>query len=285
MTELSVGLAQLSFEWGAPEENFQKVKGWIKAAAAQDLELLLLPELWASGYDLANSAQYAAPRQKGLFRQMKELALETGLVLGGSLLEQDQSGVYNTFYLYGPDLEAYYRKIHLFRLLEEEKWLKAGSHLTTLTWKGVKMGLATCYDLRFPEMFREYAVRGVELVLLVAEWPESRIVHWQKLLQARAIENQLFLAAVNKVGTSQGQLLGGKSALVDPWGDVVAGGGSGEGLISGEINLNQVEKARRWIPILQDRNPEAYQKVEDASGKDASREGASGEGASGEGAS
>jgi predicted amidohydrolase len=104
----------------------------------------------------------------------------------------------------------------------------------------------------------------VELVLLVAEWPQSRIEHWQKLLQARAIENQFFVAAVNKVGTSQGQPLGGKSALIDPGGHVLAEAESDEGLLTGRIQLGEVEKARRWIPILQDRNPEAYQRIEEA---------------------
>ena len=265
MTDLQLGLAQLSFEWGAPEDNFTKAVRWIEAAADQNLDLVLLPELWASGYDLEHSDRYAQPRDAGLFRRMKEEAEEHGLILGGSLLEKDQSGVYNTFYLYGQDLEAYYRKIHLFRLLEEEKWLKPGRHLTTLTWNHVKIGLATCYDLRFPEMFRAYAVQGVELVLLVAEWPQSRIGHWQKLLQARAIENQYFVAAVNKVGTSQGQPLGGRSALIDPGGNVLEEAGSEEELLTGRIQLGEVEKARRWIPILQDRNPAAYQRIEEVS--------------------
>lgn len=266
MSEIKIGLAQLDFLWGAPEENYRKVRGWVESAADDNLDLVLFPELWASGYDLESSADYASRRDTGIFRKMQGLAEDLNLALGGSLLERDQESIYNTFYFYDRDVEAYYRKIHLFRLLQEERWLRAGDHLVTLTWKGIRVGLATCYDLRFPEMFRAYAVHGVELILLVAEWPQSRIDHWTKLLQARAIENQCFIAAVNKTGKSQGQSLGGKSALVDPWGAILAEGSGEQEMVSGIVHSDQVAKARRWIPVLEDRQPDAYQKVEEASG-------------------
>ena len=120
------------------------------------------------------------------------------------------------------------------------------------------MGLATCYDLRFPEIFRPYAVAGSNLCLIVAEWPERRISHWSKLLQARAIENQMYIAGVNKVGESQGVKLGGFSAVVDPWGVPVIEGGDGEDLLTTEIELNVSLRCRKLIPVLSDRRPEVY---------------------------
>jgi predicted amidohydrolase len=108
-------------------------------------------------------------------------------------------------------------------------------------------------------MYRPYAYSGAHLVLIVAEWPERRISHWTKLLQARAIENQLFVAGVNKVGDSKGVKLGGRSAVIDPWGVPLVEGNNQEGLYSVEVNLSEADKARKHIPVLQDRKPRVYQ--------------------------
>lgn len=260
---LTISLAQMQFEFGRPEANLERVRAWAAEAARRGSDLTLFPELWASGYDLEHCQKYAAPLEAGLFAQMSNLAQEHDMALGGSLLESRDGKVYNTFYLYGRDGQtlAIYRKIHLFRLLEEEKWLNAGEELVLAHTPWGKAGLAVCYDLRFPEMFRAYALRGARLVLLVAEWPERRITHWRKLLQVRAIENQYFVAAVNKVGRSQGAQLGGHSAILDPMGVPVVEGGQNEVLLTAEINLQKVEETRRWMPVFEDRCPAAYERV------------------------
>lgn len=261
---LTVGLAQMALKKGAVADNLADLKTWAHRAAARDVDLLLVPELWASGYDLENSSEYARRAGTGIFKEMKNLADELGIMIGGSLLEEAEGRIYNTFSLYGKGQEVYYRKIHLFRLLEEEKWLHGGERLVAAHIQGHKIGLAVCYDLRFPEMFRAYAAAGVEMILLVAEWPQRRIIHWRKLLPARAIENQLYVAAVNKVGSSQGEALGGRSAVIDPWGEVLVEGQQEEELLTAVIDFTEVEKARRWIPVLEDRNPRAYQDLEES---------------------
>ena len=121
-----------------------------------------------------------------------------------------------------------------------------------------KIGLAICYDLRFPEIFRTCAVEGAELILLVAEWPRQRIEHWKILLQARAIENQCFIAAVNKSGTSMGAALGGNSALINPMGEFLTLGGENEELLQATFDLDEVSKIRDWMPVFDDRRPGAY---------------------------
>lgn len=260
---LTVSLAQIAFEFGDPEENLERVKQWLPRAQEAGADLLLFPELWASGFDLKDSERYASPLGEGVFREMSDLARQYGMAIGGSNLERDEGKIYNTFTLHDQDgsLLTYYRKIHLFRLLEEERWLAAGEEMVKVDTRWGAMGLSTCYDLRFPEIFRAYALAGVKLILLVAEWPEKRIHHWWKLLQARAIENQVFIAAVNKVGVSQGEVLGGHSAVLDPWGEPVVSAENGEHLLTAEIDLERVEKARAWIPILGDRNPGAYDRM------------------------
>lgn len=260
---LTISLAQMEFTFGEPDTNLERVQSWPALAKSAGADLLLFPELWASGYDLERSDVHASPLGEGAFQEMARLAKEHDLVIGGSLLESHQGETYNTFALYGAggSLIDYYRKIHLFRLLQEEKWLKAGQELVIAQTPWGNVGLSTCYDLRFPEMFRAYALAGAKLILNVAEWPQTRIAHWWKLLQARAIENQVYIAAVNKVGTSQGAELGGHSAVLDPWGDPLVMAENGEQLLTAEIELQKVDRARRSIPVFDDRQPQAYGQI------------------------
>jgi len=142
--------------------------------------------------------------------------------------------------------------------MDEEKWLAPGEKLELVESDWGLTGLGVCYDLRFPELFRHYALRGARLVLLPAEWPARRAYHWQTLLRARAIENQMFLAGCNRVGESKGEVFGGGSAVIDPWGEAVVEGGSAETLLTAEIDLDQVDTVRSRIPVFKDRRPEIY---------------------------
>ena len=260
--KLTISLAQLAFQFADVEANFEYVEKWIEEAAARGSDLILLPELWASGYDLENWVRYASPLGEGAFKRVSTLARNYQISIGCSLLEAKDGNAYNTFALYGSDGETWgvYRKIHRFRLLQEEKWLKAGDRLVLAQTPWGRVGLSICYDLRFPEMFRPYFEARARLILIVAEWPERRVAHWKKLLQARAIENQAFFAGVNKVGYSQGVKLGGCSTVVDPWGVPLAEVMDEEALLTTEIDLVEADKARRYIPVLQDRQPELYTK-------------------------
>lgn len=259
---LTISLVQLAFEFGQPEANFDRARLQVAEAAALGSDLVLLPELWASGYDLANWGKYATPLDVGLFECLSRLARERNICIGSSLLEARDGQAYNTFVLYGKDGDTLglYRKVHRFRLLQEEKWLGAGSELVLAETPWGRFGLATCYDLRFPEMFRPYAMGGARMTLIVAEWPERRVSHWNKLLQARAIENQMFVAGVNKVGISQGVKLGGGSAVIDPWGEPLVAGEDEEVLLTARIDLKEADKARSHIPVIQDRRPDVYVK-------------------------
>jgi predicted amidohydrolase len=175
-------------------------------------------------------------------------------------LELDKGTPYNTFVLYNKkgELMARYRKMHLFRLLKEEQYLGEGNEIVTADTFWGKIGLSICYDLRFPEIYRALALRGSRLVLVVAEWPERRVDHWDILLRARAIENQFFIAAVNKVGESKGVELGGHSVILDPWGKEIVYGSDHDILLTGELDMDEVNQARQWIPVFDDRRPGLY---------------------------
>jgi predicted amidohydrolase len=258
---IQVSLTQLSFEFGNQKHNLRKVRGYVEEAANIGSDLILLPELWASGFDLSNWHDYATPIDDGVFLEVRRLAKEFSIGIGSSLLERVDDRAYNTFVLYSPQgvLLAKYRKIHRFRLLREDKYLAAGDKFCVLDTIWGRLGLAVCYDLRFPELFRKLALAGAQAILLVAEWPERRIQHWDILLRARAIENQVYVAAVNKVGESQNVQLGGHSTILDAWGQEVAFAASQEGLVTGKLDLTTVEAVREKIPVFGDRMPKLYE--------------------------
>jgi omega-amidase len=258
---IKIALAQMDVKWAEPEANLTTVRQLVAQAAEAQADLVVLPELWGSGYDLAHASQYATTVNDGLFGEMAALAGAHRLHVVGSLLEQENGRIYNTCALFSPrGLVATYRKIHLFRLMEEHRYLAPGDQPTLcedLPWGTT--ALAICYDLRFPELFRGYALAGARLVVIPAQWPARRVDHWGTLLRARAIENQCFVAGCNRVGRDNGDPFGGRSALVGPWGEVLVEGDDRPALLLAEVDLDKVEQARQHIPILSDRRPECYE--------------------------
>ena len=266
-TKLTVTLVQMDCALGAPAENFARAEAMVAEAARRGSDLVVLPELWSTAYDLEAAPYYAAPLVEqagapGWFGILADWARAHGIWITGSILEQQSDGKqYNCMALYGPDgnLAGVYRKIHLFRLMEEEVYLGAGAHPTLLDLPWGKTGLAICYDLRFPELFRGYALQGARLMIIPAEWPHPRREHWRTLLRARAIENQCFVVACNRVGATKGSSFFGASAVIDPWGETLIEGGEAEMLLTATIDLALVDSVRARIPVFADRRPELYQ--------------------------
>ncbi len=261
MSKLTISLGQMQIKLARVEDNLLKAEGMISRAAECGSDMILLPELWSTGYDLENASDYAAELGAGMFAQLSDCARQRSIAVYGSLLEERGSQVMNcaTYFDAAGCLQAVYRKIHLFRLFDEEKWLGEGEAPTLLEAPWGMAGLSICYDLRFPELFRSYAVgRGAKLMLICAEWPLARAEHWRTLLIARAIENQCFVAATNSCGDTGGTVFAGNSMVVDPWGKVIAEAGEDECLLTAEIDLDDVDRVRRTIPVFEDRRPDAY---------------------------
>ncbi|MGE5654266.1 MAG: carbon-nitrogen family hydrolase [Bacillota bacterium] len=258
---MRISIGQMNVDAGYPERNLPTVQSMTAEAKRRGSDLVIFPELWASGYDLEHAAQHADRVGEGLFATMSELAREHGLyLLAGSLLSREPQGFCNTSVLYGSDGKqlAVYSKLHLFRLMDEEKFLAAGNQRTVVDTPWGKAGMAICYDLRFPELFRRYALDGAKVFFLPAEWPHPRLAHWQTLLRARAIENQCFIVACNRVGKTGETEFFGHSTVIDPWGEIVVEAGSQEVLLTADIDLGLVDTIRRRIPIFADRREEVY---------------------------
>ena len=259
--ELTISLAQIDIRLGDIAANLAHGQTLVQKATRRGSDLIVFPELWTTGYDLARAAELADFLPAGSTVQLLSAwATEYDLWITGSLLLRGEAGVFNAAPLFGPQgqIVGPYRKIHRFGLMEEDRWLEAGNRpgLFDLPWG--KTVMAICYDLRFPELFRVYALGGASLILLPSEWPHPRLAHWQTLIRARAIENQCYFVAVNRVGSDQSNTFCGHSAIIDPWGEVVVEAGESEALLTATVDLALVDEIRSRIPVLADRRPECY---------------------------
>jgi omega-amidase len=259
--KITIGLAQMAVALGQPELNAAAARTLADQAAAQGADLLLLPELWPTGYDLDRAGEYAAPLDAGHFALMAALAQDYHLYVVGTALEANSRGrPFNTAVLYGPDGARIgaYRKVHLWAPLGETVHMSPGHLLPIFELPWGRVALAICYDLRFPELWRRYTDAGAQLILIPAEWPKLRVEHWRLLLRARAVENQIFVAGCNRAGADRDGEFGGHSAVIDPWARILVEGGSAPGSFFASLDFGEVARARLLFPFLADRRPEVY---------------------------
>lgn len=259
--EFTLSLGQMDVRFGNPPANLETVRRMTEESKRRGSDLILFPELWSTGYDLANAFSHVSRLDEGLHSDLAALARTIGIyILGSTLSIAGENKYENTLTVFAPDgsLLSHYSKIHLFRPMDEDKYLAAGDEIKTVDLPFGKAGLGICYDLRFPELFRAHALAGADMIFLPSEWPHPRLAHWQTLIKARAIENQVYVFACNRVGSDPANTYFGHSMVVDPWGEVIAEGGEGEELITIRVNLDRVRDARSRIPILQDRRPDVY---------------------------
>jgi predicted amidohydrolase len=254
--KLTVSLGQMDVKLGQPDTNLETVRAMTAEAAQRGADVVVFPELWSTGYDLERAEQYAIRLDTGVFAAVAELARRHHIHILGSALSLLKPGKYgNTAVWFGPDggVLGTYTKLHLFRLMDEHQYLMPGETPTIVETPWGKAGLAICYDLRFPELFRHYALAGASFIYLPAEWPHPRLAHWRTLLRARAIENQSYVVACNRVGESKGVRFCGHSAVIDPWGETVVEGGEDASLLTATIDTDLVAEVRVKIPVFEDR--------------------------------
>jgi predicted amidohydrolase len=221
-------------------------------------DLVLLPELWPCGFFgferyAQDSETVQGPTVQALAAKARELQIH---LLTGSFVERDGQDLYNTTLLLGPDGQtlARYRKIHLFGYQSAEKrLLRRGEDVTVVPTPWGKAGLATCYDLRFPELFRRMLDKGAEYFLVVSAWPLPRLEAWLLFNRARAHENLTYLFSCNCAGQQGPHRYAGHSLFVDPLGKIIAEGSENEEVIQAEVDLSLVARARQEFPALADR--------------------------------
>jgi len=262
---MRVAAVQLSSQ-ADRDQNLERVRHWVALAAAAGAELVALPENFAFFGDESEKCAIAE-RLDGdgpILRTLRELARSFGISLvAGGMPEtsEDPARPYNTSVLVDPlgAVTARYRKVHLFDVsladgteLRESRGTSAGDEACVAKVQGRTLGMTICYDLRFPELYRKLVDAGAELVTVPAAFTlTTGKDHWHVLLRARAIEHQVFVLAPAQHGLHpRGRRTYGKSLVVDPWGDVIAQCGEGEGLALATLDFEYLAKVRRELPCL-----------------------------------
>ena len=259
--DYKVSILQMDITDGNPQKNRAKAVFLINQAAREKPDVILLPEMWTTGFyfeDLDCSCDNSGEPTLELLRDLAKL--HNINIVAGTIADRVAGSIYNRAYIIDRSgkVISSYDKIHLFSMAEEGKHIAAGDQLCVFYLDGIKCGIITCYDLRFPELARSLALEGIKLMFVPAQWPASRLKHWETLLMARAIENQVFLAAANRgAGEAIGEYAGG-SMLLDPWGETITKARPCEEIIYGTINLGVIEEIKKKIDIFKDRVPKLY---------------------------
>lgn len=267
---MRLALAQIRVEPGATAANLDRGLDAVSTAAGRDCDLVVFPELFRVGYFAFDSYEETAqPLDGPALTRLQDAAASHGIgVLAGSLVEDlaasrdagfetpAPAGLANTsiFIDRNGNQRGVYRKHHLFGYdSAEQDLLTPGESVATVEFGGFTVGITTCYDLRFPELYRTLVDRGVTLVLVPSAWPYPRVEHWRLLPRTRAVENLCYVAATNGVGEFDAATLLGRSTVYDPWGTAVAGAGEEPALVEARLDPERVEQRREEFPALADR--------------------------------
>ncbi|MCX7988378.1 MAG: carbon-nitrogen family hydrolase [Thermodesulfovibrio sp.] len=247
---MKIGIVQLDIVWEKKEQNFLKVQKLINKK--KDCDIIILPEMFNTGFSMnPNLAEDKGGKTEQFLSELAS-SLKT-YILAGYTIKSDGKlrNVANLFSKNG-EIISTYTKIHLFSLLEENKIFERGKLPTIFYINKIPCSVFICYDLRFPELFR-FVSKKVYVIFVIANWPASRAEHWRSLLRARAIENQLYIIGINRVGfDGNGILYMGNSLVFDPWGEKVVEAGEKEQFIDCVLNIKYVKEIRKKYPFLSD---------------------------------
>ena len=271
MRRFSVRLIQMAVA-PSKDDNLAAAEAAIRDAASAGVELAVLPEMFSCPYETARFGKLAEPVPDGrTSRLLSDLARELGLhLVGGSIPERDAEGrLYNTATLWGPDgtLLLRHRKVHLFDVdipggirFTESSVLAPGDTIATARTELATIGLAVCYDLRFPELFRSLTLQGAELIVVPGAFNTTTgPAHWELLVRTRAVENTVYVAACSPAPHPEGRYPAwGHSMIVDPWGDVIAAAGRSPATLTATLEPERLETVRRSLPVLEQRRPDLY---------------------------
>lgn len=258
---MHVALAQLDIKFGDPATNYQRVATAVKQASQQGASVLVLPEMWNTGYALTDLDQLADVDGQRTRQFLIDLAQQYQLnIVGGSVAVARENYYYNEMLIVDRTgkVLSQYDKVHRFGLMQEDQYITAGQTENIFQLDGVPAMGVICYDIRFPEWLRKQAAQGPKVIFVSAEWPTVRLPQWRILLQARAIENQAYVVAVNRVGSDPDNDFGGQSLVIDPLGQVVTGAGDQATVVTTDLDLTQVAKVRGSMPVFADRRVELY---------------------------
>jgi omega-amidase len=261
---MKVAIAQISCSLGDPEANLSKVRQFSRRAKDADAELIVFPEMTDTGYSMSVIQKHAGHWKSGFVPGLQEIASELSIAIVSGVSERNASSIYNSQVLVDAkgDIVAKYRKTHLYAVapVEEQTCFAPGDSFTSFELGGLTFGCSICYDLRFPELYRRLATeQNVGAFLISSAWPFPRVEHWCVLAQARAIENQAYVIASNRVGKDDELWFCGSSAIIDPRGVVIAAASADrEELIHADVSEKLVDSIRQRVNSLGHRRKDLY---------------------------
>lgn len=257
---MKLSLGQIDILWEDKNGNKAKCESLIAKASEQHTDLILFPEMSLTGFSMKVD-KLGEDVNGETVKWFKSMAVQHNIGIGFGFInsiDYNSKGLNNyiVFDAYGNQLSNY-SKIHPFSFGKEASFYEGGKSVSIFSYKDWDISTFICYDLRFPEIFQA-ASKKASLITVAANWPESRIAHWETLLRARAIENQCYIAGVNRVGSGDGINYSGNSLVIDPLGNIVAKGSNTEELIVCKINVGNVYNIRREFPLKSDRRESLY---------------------------
>lgn len=247
-----ISIAQMNIDLGQTKKNLDKGVQAIQSTAQDHSSLILLPELWTTGFDL-DQVLFHAQTNKVILTELQKLSDALQISIVGSYLLCFRKKVFNTLVFIQPlKKPASYKKIHLFPGMTEDSSLSPGHQRKMVEHAGWMFGLAVCFDLRFPDLFWNYSHAGTNAFILPAQWPLSRIAQWDILSRSRAVENQSFFIGCNTVGLINNERFGGSSCVINPDGSYAAHAGTqNEELLTADLDIEKIVRIRSQFPILQ----------------------------------
>lgn len=259
---MHIQLFQFEVVLGDFEQNKDKITQLFNEKLVETTNIVVLPEMWNNGYDLENLDEKADDNLKLTMDFISKLAQQYNVnIVAGSVSNKKQGDVYNTLVVFNDrgELIYDYDKIHLVPMLDEPKFMTGGHSLSQpFQLMDTTMGAVICYDLRFPESIRGIAVKGAQVIFVVAQWPEARLYHWRHLNIARAIENDAYVIACNSCGNDTKTTYAGHSMIIDPSGEVIKEAGESESTIFAEVDVARVQEMRESIPVFKNRRIDLY---------------------------
>ena len=259
---MKVSILQMNVRFGEPDANIDRMECMLAEQMDRETpDAFVLPELWSTGFYPKPLESYADRAGERTCELLSRLARKYHVnLVGGSVITSAKGRFHNQCFIFDREGKqiASYCKAHLFSPAKEEKAFAAGDSLCVFSLDGIRCGMAICYDIRFPEFIRRLALQDISVLFVSAAWPVQRTVHWQTLLRARAIENQMFVAAANAAGRQPTMQCAGHSMLIDPWGEVLAEAGDEEICLPAELDLSILQGIRSKINVFADRRPELY---------------------------
>lgn len=259
MNELKVATIQTTLHWENPAANLEMFTQKI-AAINQQVDVIVLPETFTTGFSMNTSLAEKPDGNAMLW--MQQMAQQYNTAICGSLMMNTKHhDVYNRFIWMNPNGTYHaYNKHHLFSIGNEHNHYKAGNEMVIIQYKGFAIRLLVCYDLRFPVWIRRTHEHDYDAIFIVANWPERRAEHWKVLLQARAIENQSYVVAVNRIGEDGNKVNhSGNSSIIDPLGNIIYQKTHEEDISINLINKHVITKYRSEFPVEKDADPFALQ--------------------------